>query len=89
MSWRELWAVQRLGSKVSVKLSPAQDELSFGITNMISRTSVANSVTFEDARALALTLLEITGGMPVPARQICAAGSPEPSSFGGNHGRNY
>lgn len=87
MSLRELWAVQRLGSKVSACVSPAGDEISVGVTNMLSLTGVSNRVSLEDARALAFALLEITGGMPVLAPPSCTAGAPENPSLGGNHGR--
>lgn len=65
MSWNELWAVQKLGSKVSASISPKGDEIALGITNMASRIGVSNGVSLEDARALAFAILEVTGGMPI------------------------
>lgn len=79
VSWQELWAVQRMGSKVSVCISPSGDKIGIGITNMLSLIGVSNGVSIEDARALALTLLDVTGGMPAPAPSAALPPADSPS----------
>lgn len=61
-AWSELWSAQRLGSKLSAAITPDGQEISIGITNLLSRTGTAERISRAQARALAFAILDVTGG---------------------------
>ncbi|CAN5339082.1 hypothetical protein BH10PSE12_BH10PSE12_03070 [soil metagenome] len=61
MAHTEIWAVSRMGSKLSACVAPDGQSVSIGITNLLAHTGVANSVSLDQARDLAAALLAIVG----------------------------
>jgi len=64
MAHREIWSRCRLGTKLSVTVSPDGEKIGIGLTNMLARGGVADFVTREDARALHAALGELLAENP-------------------------
>lgn len=56
--WREIWSRSQLGSKLSANISPAGTAVSIGITNTLALTGVSNTIGADEARELAMALLQ-------------------------------
>ncbi|QTH19816.1 hypothetical protein HRJ34_15740 [Rhizorhabdus wittichii] len=59
MAHREIWSRSRLGTKLSVTVSPDGEVIGFGLTNLISRTGVGDFISRNDARDLHAALGEL------------------------------
>ncbi len=54
--WTEIWSFESMGSKLSALTDGA--EVSIGITNMLARTGVSNTISPFEARKLAAALVQ-------------------------------